>query len=1275
MMPSMRFIAKGPSLPSELLIARDQGRVVFFCGAGVSYARANLPNFYQLAQKACDALGALDSSPARKLLAHAPKLERKVGSTGVVSMDRVFGLLEHEFDSRSIDKVVAESLRPDSVVDMSAHEILLTLATTPEKKIQLVTTNFDRLFTDCLSTPDPWVAPKLPNLSIKEELNGVVYLHGRVTKGYDGAESGFVLSSSGFGRAYLSDGWATEFFKTVLSKYYVVFIGYSADDPPISYLLEALNTIPHLSKRIYAFQAGNQEADLAKWKHKGVVTIPYSNSNNHRALWDTLAAWADRANDISGWYDKIIMNAQKKPNRLASYERGQVAHVISSTEGARKFSNSMPPPTAEWLAVFDANCRYGEPGRTTPSKLNSKIVTPFKRYRLDFDSRMPVEKPSFDRFNWLKVNVWNGLITNELDWQELKESNLSQLSGYHPINQPELPPRLESLGDWLAKVADQPAAIWWAAKQNELHPKVLQRIHWELQKVTSPNSQLSRKAWKYLAEVWKNHSRDVISEWQALKPMIGKDGWTKWAVRRFAEAHKPYFTLRQHLHSSVPPRALKNLNLRDVLPLNVKHPSLPHENLHLPDELLAFFCEALRKNIEDTITLENEVGHYGWLTLAPIIPDSTIGDRAHHRTRDLSGNTLLFASFFERLTSYDPEAAKREFSRWDTTEDRIFGRLQIWTAGLDSLFSNQEAGEIILGVSDTVFWHSQHQRDLLITLKKRWNTFPSKIRSAIEHRLLKGREKTRNDEENFEKRQTWERLNRLTWLSNQGCQFFFDLSRVTDELQQIVPEWKAEYADRAAESHEPRSGIILIENDYSMLLQVPFDEILSQAAEICKDKKDFFVQKNPFLGLCTERPVRALAILNHTYQKGEFPEWAWRTFFDLDARNDDTAKLSGLIAQRLLKYSAENLSKIANEITLWLSTVSGTLRERYPRLLGEIFAKFIGIIANDVSLIKSTIERDLDESDCWMEACNSPVGHISSAILAASTKNDSIFSSEWIAYINILLAEGSPTRKYGLSYFSRHLDWLYANSPEWVEAFILPALLGRNEHDYHAAWDGLLSSGEIHDERLYARLVPQVLSLAVTNKQKHHAGILASIILNGWVRVNSNTGSSLISDTEIHAVLLNSSEEFRKDILLQLNYWLEQKEMGDISPWYNLIPKFFAEIWPKQKHIKNEKITSLLCDIVFADEERFPEIIEKILPHVSYVNNQYFFHYKILSEDKCAIDNYPEYTLSLIFTVLPESARDWPYGINDILSRIEQADTALANDSRFIELRRRWNAR
>ena len=40
----MQFIANGPDIPDVLLQAHEEGRVVFFCGAGISYP-AGLPGF------------------------------------------------------------------------------------------------------------------------------------------------------------------------------------------------------------------------------------------------------------------------------------------------------------------------------------------------------------------------------------------------------------------------------------------------------------------------------------------------------------------------------------------------------------------------------------------------------------------------------------------------------------------------------------------------------------------------------------------------------------------------------------------------------------------------------------------------------------------------------------------------------------------------------------------------------------------------------------------------------------------------------------------------------------------------------------------------------------------------------------------------------------------------------------------------------------------------------------------------------------------------------
>ena len=40
----MQFVTNGPDIPDALLQAHEEGRVVFFCGAGVSYP-AGLPGF------------------------------------------------------------------------------------------------------------------------------------------------------------------------------------------------------------------------------------------------------------------------------------------------------------------------------------------------------------------------------------------------------------------------------------------------------------------------------------------------------------------------------------------------------------------------------------------------------------------------------------------------------------------------------------------------------------------------------------------------------------------------------------------------------------------------------------------------------------------------------------------------------------------------------------------------------------------------------------------------------------------------------------------------------------------------------------------------------------------------------------------------------------------------------------------------------------------------------------------------------------------------------
>jgi hypothetical protein len=180
----MRFIADGPSIPDDLLIARDLGDVIFFCGAGVSQANARLPNFERLGREVIRILGAAQDSPARMLLDKAIEMGQMAGVGGLLATDRVFALLEREFEIDDVRAAVAEAIRPPKGYGLDAHRIILDLATSRAGTTRLVTTNFDLLFEECnpaLSCSGP---PHLPDPRSDRDFRGVVHLHGRVDGDY-----------------------------------------------------------------------------------------------------------------------------------------------------------------------------------------------------------------------------------------------------------------------------------------------------------------------------------------------------------------------------------------------------------------------------------------------------------------------------------------------------------------------------------------------------------------------------------------------------------------------------------------------------------------------------------------------------------------------------------------------------------------------------------------------------------------------------------------------------------------------------------------------------------------------------------------------------------------------------------------------------------------------------------------------------------------------------------------------------------------------------------
>lgn len=91
-------------------------------------ARANLPDFFNLANDVIQDLGALPESEATQLLNKAKGLNNSPEPNdkkfaGQISADRIFGHLEQEFSSIDIYESVAKALNKEGDLDLSAHQM------------------------------------------------------------------------------------------------------------------------------------------------------------------------------------------------------------------------------------------------------------------------------------------------------------------------------------------------------------------------------------------------------------------------------------------------------------------------------------------------------------------------------------------------------------------------------------------------------------------------------------------------------------------------------------------------------------------------------------------------------------------------------------------------------------------------------------------------------------------------------------------------------------------------------------------------------------------------------------------------------------------------------------------------------------------------------------------------------------------------------------------------------------------------------------------------
>lgn len=311
------FLGSGSAaIPERLLLAHARGEVLFICGAGVSRP-ANLPDFRQLV---VEVYRALDTG-VHAVLAGLPREICNQWQADCKSLtdrqcaevrrfiagdyDVVLGMLERRLDNQTrgdsrVRREVANCLRRGGTQPSSLHRALMRLADRGGSTT-IVTTNFDLLLEAAGKNSRPrsgtYALGSIPRPGRRTEFSGILHIHGALDR--DPARfSELVLSDQDFGEFYLRRRIVTDFIYDAARLFHLVLVGYSANDPPMRYLLNAVaadgSRFDDLKERFTFIGSNTRDpVTLEDWKARGITPIYYDGTNSHSALKTTLERWAD----------------------------------------------------------------------------------------------------------------------------------------------------------------------------------------------------------------------------------------------------------------------------------------------------------------------------------------------------------------------------------------------------------------------------------------------------------------------------------------------------------------------------------------------------------------------------------------------------------------------------------------------------------------------------------------------------------------------------------------------------------------------------------------------------------------------------------------------------------------------------------------------------------------------------------------------------------------------------------------------------------------------
>jgi hypothetical protein len=311
------------------------------------------------------------------------------------------------------------------------------------------------------------------------------------------------------------------------------------------------------------------------------------------------------------------------------------------------------------------------------------------------------------------------------------------------------------------------------------------------------------------------------------------------------------------------------------------------------------------------------------------------------------------------------------------------------------------------------------------------------------------------------------------------------------------------------------------------------------------------------------------------------------------------------------------------------SIIGGFIRinERFGKELNsDIFHQSIknaiGVYEKHPEFDDGTITSD-NRDEFVLTAINSNTYYLVNSLIRNSSEVvNGVPSTKWLDLAEAILNFQKPLSDYATFAFSRQIHWLHHHHPEWVEKHLLSRSMIENGNINNAFWLGFLHLPKVPSKELYGHIKSGLLLLVrkdfrYNNIYKEYYKTISSIFFLLWK-------DKCIPDQEIREIIYTSHHDFISSFIRILPNYCEKH--------IDSVVKFFQDIWPKEKEMKNTENTSSFLYLLCYDVKYFEKIYGVIGNYLSVIDDTYSVH--IMKAN--IADEYPNETMEILSKVLPE---------------------------------------